>query len=220
MDVITAEGRTAPKTTAPKPAAEIDIGIEGMTCASCVRRVEKALSGVPGVVDASVNLGTERARIALADNADAAALTEAVEPPQAHRDVGVLRRERLARQAGQGLDEDAGVQAVQRRIAGRQQVACQHLRAGDAHQAVQADILPGHRPLDRERPDALARQGQQVAIRRALQQAHAHALLQRGQAPADRGLGDVQVLGGDRQGAMPGDGQEEAQVVPVQHSHP
>ena len=79
MDVITAEGRSAPKTTAPKPAAEIDIGIEGMTCASCVRRVEKALSGVPGVVDASVNLGTERARIALADNADAAALTEAVD---------------------------------------------------------------------------------------------------------------------------------------------
>ncbi len=79
MDIITAEGRTAPKTTAPKPAAEINIGTGGMTCASCVSRVEKALSGVPGVVDASVNLGTERARIAFADNADAAALTEAVE---------------------------------------------------------------------------------------------------------------------------------------------
>ncbi|HEV8639087.1 MAG TPA: heavy metal-associated domain-containing protein, partial [Chloroflexota bacterium] len=35
-----------------------------MTCASCVRRVEKALAKVPGVAEASVNLATEKARIA------------------------------------------------------------------------------------------------------------------------------------------------------------
>ncbi|SMG58679.1 heavy metal translocating P-type ATPase [Paraburkholderia susongensis] len=40
---------------------ELDIG--GMTCASCVTRVEKALSKVPGVARASVNLATERARV-------------------------------------------------------------------------------------------------------------------------------------------------------------
>src|SRR5688500_626646 len=34
-----------------------------MTCASCVRRVEKALTKVPGVAEASVNLATERARV-------------------------------------------------------------------------------------------------------------------------------------------------------------
>ncbi|NUN06896.1 MAG: cadmium-translocating P-type ATPase [Bdellovibrio sp.] len=42
---------------------EMDIEIEGMSCASCVSRVEKALKNVPGVADASVNLATEKARI-------------------------------------------------------------------------------------------------------------------------------------------------------------
>jgi Cu+-exporting ATPase len=42
---------------------EIALRIEGMTCASCVGRVEHALRGVPGVIDASVNLATERARV-------------------------------------------------------------------------------------------------------------------------------------------------------------
>jgi len=39
------------------------LGIKGMTCASCVRRVEKALSRVSGVVDADVNLATETATV-------------------------------------------------------------------------------------------------------------------------------------------------------------
>ncbi|OWV92725.1 ATPase [Rhizobium sp. R72] len=46
-----------------------EFGIEGMTCASCVARVEKALKAVPGVIDASVNLATERATIRLATSA-------------------------------------------------------------------------------------------------------------------------------------------------------
>ena len=51
----------------------VDIGIGGMTCASCVGRVEKALKRVPGVHDANVNLATESARIAFpADLAQAA----------------------------------------------------------------------------------------------------------------------------------------------------
>lgn len=41
----------------------IDLAIEGMTCASCVARIEKALKAVPGVKDASVNLATERASV-------------------------------------------------------------------------------------------------------------------------------------------------------------
>ena len=45
----------------------IDIGIGGMTCASCVMRVEKALKKVPGVDSATVNLATESARIAVHD---------------------------------------------------------------------------------------------------------------------------------------------------------
>ncbi|MBU4508511.1 MAG: heavy metal translocating P-type ATPase, partial [Gammaproteobacteria bacterium] len=40
-----------------------ELAIEDMTCASCVGRVEKALAQVPGVLEASVNLATERARV-------------------------------------------------------------------------------------------------------------------------------------------------------------
>ena len=44
-------------------AAPIVIGIEGMTCASCAARVERALRKVPGVSAADVNLATERATV-------------------------------------------------------------------------------------------------------------------------------------------------------------
>ena len=53
--------------------------IEGMTCASCVRRVEKAIAGAPGVAEADVNLATERARVAFAGReADIAPVIAAV----------------------------------------------------------------------------------------------------------------------------------------------
>ena len=50
-------------STTPLPTSSLDIGVGGMTCASCVARVEKALKKVPGVQDASVNLATESARV-------------------------------------------------------------------------------------------------------------------------------------------------------------
>jgi len=43
--------------------AELTLPITGMTCASCVRRVERALGKVEGVDGASVNLATEKARV-------------------------------------------------------------------------------------------------------------------------------------------------------------
>ena len=55
----------------------IKLPIEGMTCASCVRRVEKALKSVPGVASAEVNLATETAA-ALTDGASPEALVTAV----------------------------------------------------------------------------------------------------------------------------------------------
>ncbi|AGI23141.1 heavy metal translocating p-type ATPase [Pseudomonas sp. ATCC 13867] len=45
------------------PADTTELAVEGMTCASCVGRVEKALKAVPGVTDATVNLATERATV-------------------------------------------------------------------------------------------------------------------------------------------------------------
>jgi len=56
-------------------ATDLAFDIAGMTCASCVGRVERALSAVPGVTAASVNLATERATVtALVDPADAGAI--------------------------------------------------------------------------------------------------------------------------------------------------
>lgn len=59
----------------------LDFDVEGMTCASCIRRVEKAVSGVPGVLSASANLATNRVSVkALAGTAPtgiAAAVREA-----------------------------------------------------------------------------------------------------------------------------------------------
>ena len=47
----------------------IDLAIAGMTCASCVGRVEQALGRVPGVLRATVNLATERAAVQIASGA-------------------------------------------------------------------------------------------------------------------------------------------------------
>ncbi|GAB1576179.1 heavy metal translocating P-type ATPase [Bordetella petrii] len=45
------------------PASTVELAVGGMTCASCVGRVEKALKAVPGVAQATVNLATERATV-------------------------------------------------------------------------------------------------------------------------------------------------------------
>ncbi|TAK26298.1 MAG: heavy metal translocating P-type ATPase [Chloroflexota bacterium] len=52
---------TRPADTRP----ELTVGITGMTCAACVRRVEKVLAKVDGVAEARVNLATEKATIVL-----------------------------------------------------------------------------------------------------------------------------------------------------------
>ena len=52
--------------TSTTASATLDLGVSGMTCASCVNRVERALKKVPGVSDAVVNLATESARVTYA----------------------------------------------------------------------------------------------------------------------------------------------------------
>ncbi|MCJ7654993.1 MAG: copper ion binding protein, partial [Dehalococcoidia bacterium] len=52
--------------------------ISGMTCASCVARVEKALSSVPGVVSANVNLASEKATVEYVEDTDVAEMRRAV----------------------------------------------------------------------------------------------------------------------------------------------
>ncbi|MHB1281257.1 MAG: heavy metal translocating P-type ATPase [Acidithiobacillus sp.] len=57
----------------------LEIGIEGMTCASCSARVERALGKLPGVSSAGVNLATERAEVLFdPQQLDAARIAEAI----------------------------------------------------------------------------------------------------------------------------------------------
>ena len=72
---------TAPAQSATASAGEqlTRLGIKGMTCASCVRRVERALGAVPGVDEANVNLATEEASIASQGIVPFEALRAAVE---------------------------------------------------------------------------------------------------------------------------------------------
>ncbi len=58
---------------------DLEIGVRGMTCASCVARVERVLRKLPGVLEASVNLATEKARVRY--------LPEAIEPRQLHEAI-------------------------------------------------------------------------------------------------------------------------------------
>ncbi len=64
----------------PSATQQHEFAIEGMSCASCAGRVEKALKEMPGVKDATVNLATERARVEVGEGSsvDSAALIEAV----------------------------------------------------------------------------------------------------------------------------------------------
>ncbi len=77
--------------TAPEPI-EFSVGVEGMTCASCVNRIERFLRDADGVTRANVNLATERATVlvdpAVAGRAEVEAAIEAagydVRPERAH----------------------------------------------------------------------------------------------------------------------------------------
>ena len=63
--------------TSPDRAVTLRIG--GMTCASCVRRVERALNRVEGVDEASVNFASATARVSLGEGIGADDLVQAVE---------------------------------------------------------------------------------------------------------------------------------------------
>lgn len=84
------------------------LSVEGMSCASCVAKIERALNGLPGVVEADVNFGTSRARVSyLAGAVERSALVEAVEragysvAPLAEEAEDPLERERARRAAEQ-----------------------------------------------------------------------------------------------------------------------
>ena len=101
MDAVQQAGYSVPQQT-------LELSIDGMTCASCVGRVERALAKVPGVKSVSVNLANERAHLELLGQIDPqtliAAVTKAgysasvweVEHPQTDDQQQRLHRERWA----------------------------------------------------------------------------------------------------------------------------
>ncbi|MGE8481951.1 heavy metal translocating P-type ATPase [Pseudomonas sp. FP1740] len=101
MDAVQQAGYSVPQQT-------LELSIEGMTCASCVGRVERALTKVPGVKSVSVNLANERAHLELLGQVDPQTLIGAVtkagysarvwevEHPQTDNQQQRLQRERWA----------------------------------------------------------------------------------------------------------------------------
>ncbi|WP_083222747.1 heavy metal translocating P-type ATPase [Ensifer sp. LC163] len=75
--VTTIEAKSA--AAIPGNALTASIPVEGMTCASCVARVEKAIRAVPGVTSASVNLATERADVRFDGTTKTADIVKAIE---------------------------------------------------------------------------------------------------------------------------------------------
>ena len=67
-----------PIIAAPETGAVLLLPIQGMTCASCVARVEKVIGQVPGVAEVAVNLASERASIRFAGEPDTTAVVAAV----------------------------------------------------------------------------------------------------------------------------------------------
>ncbi len=68
------------KTGFSVPAASVELSVGGMTCASCVARVERVIGQLPGVTTANVNLATERASVSfIPGSLDAAAIAAAIE---------------------------------------------------------------------------------------------------------------------------------------------
>ncbi|RON15112.1 heavy metal translocating P-type ATPase [Pseudomonas frederiksbergensis] len=101
MDAVQQAGYSVPQQT-------LELSIDGMTCASCVGRVERALAKVPGVKSVSVNLANERAHLELLGQVDPQTLIGAVtkagysasvwevEHPQTDNQQQRLHRERWA----------------------------------------------------------------------------------------------------------------------------
>ena len=95
-------------TTNPSAAvATLNLSVGGMTCASCVGRVERALKKVPGVQDATVNLATESAHITYAASPQIdARLRRAV------RDAGYEPRTEAQAEAAENTSPWAGFMPV------------------------------------------------------------------------------------------------------------
>ena len=155
---------------------EVTFGIEGMTCAACVRRAEKALARAPGVTGAEVNLATNAARIRIESPGALSAAFEAV------RAAGYEPRAESLRLGIRGMTCAACVARVERALArlpgvlqARVNLATEAAdirylpdlaSLADLEQAVAEAGYEAVRPEAADEPDLQAQE--QAALRRAL----------------------------------------------------
>ena len=93
------------------------LDVTGMTCASCVRRVERALIGVEGVETARVNLATESAEVDLAGLVDSAALIDAVHSAGYEARVAVAASDPVEEGAGRRARRQADLRGRRVKLA-------------------------------------------------------------------------------------------------------
>jgi heavy metal translocating P-type ATPase len=141
-----------PETATPSAAGGTRLGfaVEGLHCASCVRRLERALGSAAGVTSASVNLANHRAQVVLADGAHAVAL------PAAVRDAGFEVRLHTLRLRPGNMQCASCVSRIEQALLGVPGVvaAAANLATGEAS----AEVLEGSADLAALR-EALARAG-------------------------------------------------------------
>ncbi|HLS04069.1 MAG TPA: heavy metal translocating P-type ATPase [Actinomycetales bacterium] len=95
----------APEILEQEPLLELDLSVTGMTCSSCVARVEKRLTRLPGVT-ATVNLATETAHVAVHEETSDEDIIAAVS--KAGYSATITRRIDHANPEGTGTYTDAG----------------------------------------------------------------------------------------------------------------
>lgn len=81
---------------------KISFNVQGMTCAACSARVEKATSAVPGVASVAVNLLKNSMEVQLAADADAAEVTAAIEAAVKKAGYGASPKGQAGAPAGPG----------------------------------------------------------------------------------------------------------------------
>jgi Cu+-exporting ATPase len=158
---------------------EVALPIEGMTCASCVRRVEQAIAAVPGVASVAVNMATSRADLALADAAALPAVAQSVSRagyrvPEAHTTLSIqgMTCASCVRRVEQALLKVPGVTASAVNLA-TQRAEVTHL-AGTSAQLLGAAVAragyaatPVAEAADATDREATARAAEQRAVARA-----------------------------------------------------
>ncbi|UCC26774.1 MAG: cadmium-translocating P-type ATPase [Gemmatimonadales bacterium] len=88
------------------PVQRLEFAVTGMTCANCVSAVERTLRNrAPGVLEASVNLGTERATVEVAGTPDWSGIVQAIEAAG----YGAVRLD----DEGEGGDAEAEARAAE-----------------------------------------------------------------------------------------------------------